>query len=270
MGAVTAHLGEIYPDIDKESGTTLVALKENLVGEIRPVLLVLLAAVGFVLLIACVNVANLLLARSTGRTREFAIRTAMGAGRGRMVRQLLTESLLLALAGGALGLCIAAWGTQAAIKVLPEALPRADEIRLDPRVLLFTLSISLLAGIFFGLVPAFRNSRTEIHETLKEGGRGGGGMRHRTQGLFVAVEMAMALVLLIGAGLMIRSLANLWTVNPGFDAHNTVKFHLASSQPLGANPAAIRSTFRQLHDAIAAVPGVQSVSLSVGAMPMSG
>src|SRR5271167_1070192 len=268
MSAVAAHLAEVYPDIDKNSGVTLLPLKENVVGEIRPFLLVLLAAVAFVLLIACANVANLLLARSTGRTREFAIRTALGAGPGRVVRQLLTESILLAMTGGALGLLTAAWGTQAAIKVLPEALPRADEIQIDGRVLLFAIAASLIAGILFGLVPALRASRTDIHETLKEGGRGGSGARHRTQSVFVAVEMAMALVLLAGAGLMIRSLANLWSTDPGFDQHNVVTLNFASSQPLGATPAAVRAAFRRLHDVIAAVPGVQAVSLSVGSSPM--
>ena len=270
MSGVATRLAEAYPEIDKDSGVSIFPLKEDVVGDIRPFLLVLLAAVGFVLLIACVNVANLLLARSTGRTREFAIRTALGAGPGRVVRQLLTESVLLALAGGGLGLLIAAWGTQAAIKVLPEALPRAEEVHTDTRVLLFTLAASLIAGILFGLAPALKTSRSDIHETLKEGGRGGSGTRHRTQSVFVAVEMAMALVLLVGAGLMIRSLTKLWSADPGFDPRNVVSFNLASAQPLGKTPAAMRAAFRQLHDAVASVPGVQTVSLSVGSSPMSG
>lgn len=268
MQSVAAHLAEAYPDIDKDSGVNVLALKEDVVGGIRPFLVVLLAAVGFVLLIACANVANLLLARSTGRTREFAIRTAMGAGPGRVVRQLLTESILLAMAGGALGLLIAAWGTQAAIKVLPEALPRADEVQIDARVLLFATAASLIAGILFGLMPALRAYRTDVFETLKEGGRGGSGTRHRTQSVFVAAEMAMALVLLVGAGLMIRSLANLWNTDPGFDPNNVVRVSFASSKPLGPTPAATRAAFRQIHDAIAAIPDVQSVSLSVGSSPM--
>jgi predicted permease len=270
MSTVANHLAEVFPDVDKDSGVTLVPLKENVVGDIRPFLLVLFAAVGFVLLIACANVANLLLARSTGRTREFAIRTALGASSARVIRQLLTESILLAIAGGALGICIAAWGTKAAIKVLPEALPRAEEIHLDPRVLFFTIAISVLAGICFGLIPAFKSSRTEIQDTLKKSGRGGSASRHRTQGVFVAMEMAMAVVLLVGAGLMIRSLANLWGVDPGFDPRNVLSFSLASSEPLGANPAASRALFRQLRDAISAVPGVQSASLTVGSSPMTG
>ncbi len=270
MSAVAAHLAEVYPDIDKDSGIALASLKEDVIGDIRPFLLMLLAAVGFVLLIACANVANLLLARSTGRTREFAVRTALGASSGRVVRQLLTESILLALAGGAVGMLLAAWGTKAALKILPEALPRADEIHLDTHVLLFTLAASALAGIMFGLVPAFKASRTNIQETLKEGGRGGSGARHRTQSVFVATEMALAVVLLVGAGLMIRSLTHLWRVDPGFDPRNVVSLNLASSQPLGSTTSASRAAFRQLHDAIGAIPGVQSVSLTVGSTPMKG
>ena len=137
-------------------------------------------------------------------------------------------------------------------------------------MLFFTIAISVLAGICFGLIPAFKSSRTEIQDTLKKSGRGGSASRHRTQGVFVAMEMAMAVVLLVGAGLMIRSLANLWGVDPGFDPRNVLSFSLASSEPLGANPAASRALFRQLRDAISAVPGVQSASLTVGSSPMTG
>ncbi len=268
MSTVAAHLAEVYPDIDKDSGIALVSLKEDVIGDIRPFLLMLLAAVGFVLLIACANVANLLLARSTGRAREFAVRTALGASPSRVVRQLLTESILLSLAGGALGMLLAAWGTKAALKILPEALPRAEEIHLDARVLLFTIAASALAGILFGLVPALKASRTDIQETLKESGRGGSGTRHRAQSVFVALQMALAVVLLVGAGLMIRSLAHLWSVDPGYDPRNAISFNLASTQPLGDTPAATRAAFRQLHDAVSAVPGVESVSLTVGSSPM--
>ncbi len=269
MSGVAAHLSEVYPDTNKGSGIALVSLKENVVGDIRPFLLMLLAAVGFVLLISCANVANLLLVRATGRSREFAVRTALGASPGRLVRQLLTESILLAMAGGALGLLIAAECTEAAIKLLPGALPRAQEIHLDGRVLLFTFGVSLAAGILFGLVPAFKASRSGIRETLKETGRGGSGARNRTQTIFVAVEMALALVLLVGAGLMVRSMAKLWKTDPGFDPHNVASFSLASSQPLGASPVAIRAAYRQLHEAISALPEVRAVSLTVGSMPMS-
>jgi predicted permease len=270
MDAVAQHLAEVYPDADKGTGIALLPLKQDVVGDIRPFLLVLLAAVGFVLLMACVNVANLLLARSTGRSREFAIRSALGASQGRVIRQLLTESLVLAFAGGTLGLLLAAWGTQAGIHLLPEALPRAQSVHIDSRVLFFTLAASVLAGIFFGLAPALKTSRADIHETLKEGGRGSSGARHRLQGFFVVAEMAMALVLLVGAGLMMRSLANLWSVNPGFDPHNATTFSLSYPTTLGATPDAIRASMRQLHDAVAVVPGVEAASLTAGSAPMSG
>ncbi len=270
MDSVARGLAETYPDADKGKGIALLSLKQDVVGNIRPFLLVLLAAVGFVLLIACVNVANLLLARSTGRTREFAIRAALGAGQGRVIRQLLTESLVLSCAGGGLGLLLAAWGTQAAIRLMPEALPRAQSVEIDSRVLLFTLAASVLAGIFFGLAPALGTSRAGLQSTLKEGGRGSSGARHRLQGLFVVVEMAMALVLLVGAGLMIRSLANLWSVNPGFNPRHVITFAVSYPTPPGATPDAIRASMRQLQDTVAAVPGVEAASLNAGAMPMAG
>ena len=268
MSGVADHLAEVYPDVDKGQGITLVPLKQNLVGDIQPFLLMLLAAVGFVLLIACVNVANLLLARSTSRMREFAIRNALGAGNGRVVRQLLTECVLLALVGGALGTLLAAWGTKAALKVLPEALPRANEIQMDARVLLFTLGASVFAGILFGLIPAFKSARSDIQGTLREGGRGLTAARHRTQSAFVAMEMAVAVVLLVAAGLMIHSLTKIWGVDPGFDPNNVVFFSFGTAQTLGATPDAIRQSYRQIHDAIAAVPGVESVSLSGASTPM--
>jgi hypothetical protein len=187
-----------------------------------------------------------------------------------VIAQLLTESVLLALAGGALGIFIAAWSTAAAIKVLPDALPRAGEIHLDFRVLLFTLAASVVSGLLFGLAPALKTSDVGISETLKEGGRGGSGTRHRTQSVFVGLEMAMAVVLLVAAGLMIRSLANLWSTNPGFDVQNVVNFRIATAQPLGATPAAIRAAFRNLHDAVSSVPGVEAMAVSDGSAPMEG
>jgi predicted permease len=270
MDGIAGNLAVAFPDADKASGVTMVPLKDDVVGDIREVLLVLLAAVGFVLLIACANVANLFLVRSTGRSREFAIRAALGASQPRVVRQLLTESVLVSLVGGALGLLMAAWGTRATLRVLPSALPRSNEIHLNVTVLLFTLGISILVGIVFGLVPALKTAHPDLHDTLKEGGRGSSGSRHRTQNTFVVVEMALALVLLVGAGLMIRSLAVLWGVSPGFDPHNAMDFELASPTPIGGTPDAIRTAMLQLHELFAAVPGVQSVSLSVGSTPMQG
>jgi predicted permease len=271
MDRVAGNLATAFPQADAAEGATLAPLKQKMVGNIEPFLLMLLAAVCFVLLIACVNVANLLLARSTGRTREFAIRAALGASRARVIRQLLTESILLAMAGAGLGLLLAAWGTKAALAVLPVALPRAEEVGLDLHVLIFTGVISVLAGVFFGLAPALKTSRTNLQETLQEGGRGMSGARHRVQGVFVVVELAMALVLLIGAGLMIRSLTELWNVNPGFDPHNVLTFSVAlppASNGISADRA--RSIYRQLHDQLGSTPGVRAVSLSNGAIPFKG
>jgi predicted permease len=271
MRTVTNNLAAAFPDANKGISAKLIPLKQWTVGGVRPLLLVLLASVGFVLLIACVNVANLLLARSTGRTREFAIRAALGASQRRVLRQLLTESVVLALIGGAFGLLLAAWGTRAVLGVLPAALPRAEEIGLDTRVLLFTLAISLLAGVLFGLAPALRMSPANLQDTLKESGRGLSGTQHRVQGIFVVVEMAMALVLLAGAGLMIRSLTRLWNVDPGFNPRNvlTVGVSLPPSM-MTASPDAIRAAFREFDDKVASIPGVEAVSQAWGAVPMSG
>jgi len=271
MDTVTRNLAVAYPGPDKGISAKLVALKAQMIGQARPFLLVLLAAVAFVLLIACVNVANLLLARSTARAREFAIRMAMGAGQARLLRQLLTESLLLAVAGGALGLLVARWGTRATLGVLPAALPRAEEIGLDSRVLIFTMGISLLVGILFGLAPALKARQPNLQETLKEGGRSASGARHRVQDVFVVAEMALALVLLIGAGLMIRSLTRLWSVDPGFNPQNVLSFGMSlPPSMMNAKPDAIRAAFRELDRKLAATPGVQAASLTWGAVPMSG
>jgi predicted permease len=271
MTSVSNNLAVAFPDTNKGISARLIPFKQWMVGDIGSLLLVLLASVGFVLLIACVNVANLLLARSTSRTREFAVRSALGASQRRMVRQLLTESLLLAVAGGMLGLMLAAWGTRAALSVLPTALPRTEEIGLDLRVLFFTLAISLLAGILFGLVPALKMSPSRLQETLKEGGRGMSGGRHRVQGAFVVAEMAMALVLLAGAGLMIRSLTRLWGVDPGFNSRNVLTVGLTLPQSMmAASPDAIRAAFREFDHKIASIPGVEAVSQTWGSVPMAG
>ena len=269
MDRVAENLAAAYPDVDKDVGIGVTPLKQEMVKNIEPFLLVLLAAVGFVLLIASVNVANLLLARSTGRAREFAIRAALGASQGRVIRQLLTESMFLAVAGGAVGLLLAAWGTSAGLALLPSTLPRANDVRMDPRVLLFTLVISLLAGILFGLAPALKTSHPDLHEALKEGGRGASGAKYRTQGVFVVVEMALAVVLLIGAGLAIRTLVGLWSVNPGFDAHNVLRFNVGFPPSVtSGNAAQIRASLRQLTHKIATVPGVTAISQDDGAVPM--
>jgi predicted permease len=271
LDGVMRRLVEAYPEVNRGNGAALVPLKEKLVGDVRPILWTLLGAVGFVLAVACVNVSNLLLAHSTGRTREFAIRAALGAGRWRLLRQSLTESMLLALAGGGLGLLLAAWGTRAAIGALPTALPRADEIGLDGRVLLFTLAISLLIGALAGLAPALKTSQGRLSETLKEGGRGAGGGRHRAQGVLVAVEMALALVLLIGAGLMIRTLGALWNVDPGFRPDNVLTFGLGFPPSMrAARPEVKRAHLRELSDKLSSMPGVRAASFTTGASPLRG
>jgi predicted permease len=270
MDSVAQQLAVAYPVEDKDTGITVITLKDSMVAEIRPFLLMLMAAVGFVLLIACVNVANLSMARSMGRSREFAIRTALGAGTKRVLRQLLTESVLLAAGGGALGLLLAIWGKAGALNLVSDSLPRAQEISLDWRVLLFTFVISILSGILFGLAPAIRTLRPNLQETLKEGGRGNSGGRHRAQGLFVAVELSMAVVLLIGAGLMLRSLSRLWESSPGFDPNHVLAFEVGLPPTMAkAAPEEIRARLREVHRRLAALPGVESVSAQRGSLPMA-
>jgi predicted permease len=270
MERVSRELAAAYPDINGSKSARLVPLKEEMLGQIRPVLLVLLGAVAFVLLISCANVANLMLARSTSRQREFAVRVAVGAGESRIVRQLLTESILLALIGGGLGLLLAKFGTAAAIAAMPVNMPRAEDIGLDFRVLMFTLCASVAAGIAFGLAPALRASKANVASTLKESGRSLSGMRTPTQSILVAGEMAMALVLLTGAGLMIRTLFVLWHLDPGFNSHNVVEFSVSGPPSFKGSPDAVRAAWRQIHDKLASTPGVEAVSLSWGARPLQG
>ncbi|HEX7286548.1 MAG TPA: ABC transporter permease [Candidatus Angelobacter sp.] len=269
MDRISANLARAYPESDTGIGAKVVPLKQQMIGSIQPVLLILLAAVGLVLLIACVNVANLLLARSAVRAREFTIRTALGAGRGRVIRQLLTESVLLSLGGGLLGLSVAGLVTRLAVRV--QNLPRAQEIRTDAHVLLFSLAVSLLVGVLFGLAPALRLSRTGAHNQLKEGGRGTIAARHRTQSVFVAIEMTLALVLLISAGLLLRSLTRLWNVDPGFDSRNVAGFDLTPPPSLQSQqPEAIRAALREMEDRLARIPGVEAVAMGWQSFPLSG
>ncbi len=271
FAGVTKNLAAAYPEVNKGTGASLIPFKQRMLGGVKSILLVLFCAVGFVLLIACANIANLLLARASGRAREFAVRAALGAGKSRLIRQLLTESVLLGIVGGAFGLLLASWGTHAALKALPETLPRSGEVGIDLRVLLFTASTALLAGILFGMAPALKISRTNMHDSLKEGGRGASGSRKGAHSVLVVMEMALALVLLIGAGLTLRSLVQLWSVDPGFNPRNVTFFGISlSPSVLMENPAAIRAAFRNAESAIVATPGVEAVSMSWGAFPMSG
>lgn len=270
MDSIAQNLAAAYPEADKGTGITLVPLKTDVVGEVRGILFVLLGAVGFVLLIACANVANLLLARSTGRTREFAIRSALGASPARVIRQLLTESVMLGIAGGALGLLLAKLAMRTILTSLADTLPRTDEIALDAHVLLFTAGVSILTGIVFGLAPALKMMRPRLSETLKEGGRGSSAARHRTQSVFVVFEMAMALVLLVGAGLMIRSLAALWGINPGFEPRNVLAFDTSLTSDPAVTADQLRAKYRESMRQFASVPGVESVAMVGGSLPMTG
>jgi predicted permease len=254
-------------EIDKRDPTftiSVVPLLEQVVGNVRRTVLVLFGAVGLVLLIACANVANLLLARASGRKKEIAVRAALGANRVRLVRQMLTESVLLSVLGGAAGLLIAAWSLYMVRTINPGNIPRLDDISIDGKVLLFTLGISLLTGIVFGLIPAFRVSRVNLNTALKDGGRSGsdgGGLhatRDRLRGLLVTVEIAFSLMLLIGAGLLIRSFARLQNVAPGFNPDHVVSMRVTASGPKYKDPKVVIRFYQDIGDRIRNLPGVIS------------
>ncbi len=267
MDRVSRELAITYPNADANEMAYIETLKDAAVGDVRTPLLLLLGAVTFVLLIACVNVSNLLLARATSREREFSVRIAIGGSQWRIIRQLLTESVLLSIIGGGIGLLIAQVGTAAAIAVAPQSIPRADEITPDFRVLLFTVAISLLAGCAFGLVPALKTRN--LAGTLKETGRSVVGSRSRAQRLFVITEMALALVLLVGAGLMMRTMFVLWRLDPGFNPAGVEMFSIALQPSLVlGDPAALRAQLREINEQLASTPGVQSASLSAASSPM--
>jgi predicted permease len=270
MNTIADQMRQLYDTGDASVwGLVVRSYDELVIGDIRPALLILLGAVAFVLLIACANVANLLLARAAVRQKEIAIRAALGASRMRVIRQLLTESTLLALAGGGLGLLLAVWGVDLLMKVNDNKLPRAHEIGLDFNVLLFTLGVSLLTGIFFGLAPAFQTSKADLHETLKEGGRSGTGTSHKgLRNLLVAAEMALTVVLLIGAGLLIRSFLRLEQVSPGFQPQNILAMQL--SLPVNKYPEAKQrdNFYQQMLAEVANLPGVKAVG-GVSVLPMS-
>ena len=269
MSGIAARLAEQYPSSNAGWSTIVVPMQQFEVRDIKPALLVLLGAVALVLLIACANVANLLLARSTARQKEIAIRTALGASRSRVVRQLLTESVVLAVVGGAAGLLLAAWGTRSLLALAPEDLPRVKDVALDGRVLGFTLLVTLITGIVFGLVPALQASRPNLNETLKEGGRGTTGGHHRIRSSLVITEVAVALVLLVGAGLLIRSFIRLQQVNPGFNTKNAMSANVALPGRKYPNSDQYLSFFTQLIEKIAALPGVVAVG-ATQSLPIQG
>ena len=270
MTAISARLEQQYPDKNLHRSTTIEPTLEALVGNIRPALLILLGAVGCVLLIACANVANLLLARAMTRHKEMAIRSALGASRSQVVRQLLTESVLLSLAGGTLGLVLAVWWSDLLVALGKQNIPRALQVGLDWRVLAFTFAVSVLTGVIFGLVPAIHASKTDLTEPLKEGGRGSGqGARHKgIRGVLVVAELAIAVVLLVGAGLLIQSLWRLRQVSPGFNPKNVLT--LVVGIPEIKYPTKTQAQFFQdLTARIETLPGVSSAS-AIAPLPLSG
>jgi putative ABC transport system permease protein len=271
MNTIAARLEKAYPEFDTNSGINLVPLRTQFSGEIRQALLVLLGAVGFVLLIACANVANLLLARGVSRQKEFGVRAALGAGRARIVRQLLTESLILAALGGGLGLLLAWQGTDLLVSLSPPELFGPARVGINVPVLFFTLGVSLLTGIIFGLVPAFEATRFELTESLKEGGKniGGGARGHRLRGAFVTAEIALAFVLLIGAGLLIKSFRRLQSVDPGFNANNVLTMTVSLPGWRYDTPRKTIDFFKQAVSQLQTLPDVESVG-AINTLPFNG
>ncbi|HVE80185.1 MAG TPA: ABC transporter permease, partial [Gemmatimonadaceae bacterium] len=276
-GGMSAFAEQLKRDLPDQFGPSsrwtlkVRTLTDVATGKIRPALLVLLGAVGFVLLIACANVANLLLARAASRSKEVAIRAALGAKRWHVVRQLLTESMLLALGGGVLGLLLAYLGVRTLVALNPTNIPRVDELGVDGRVMAFTLGVALLTGLLFGLVPALQVSRADLHETLKEGGRSAAA--DRTAGAMrrtlVVAEVALALTLLVGAGLLIRSVARLQGVDPGFDPRNLVTFGVPLPATKYRNDTTQAAFFSELLPRFAALPGVRGVAMT-SVLPFGG
>jgi len=268
METITARLREQHPQTNNKRFNRVVTLHTHLVGETSAILWLLLGAVFFVLLIACANVANLMLVRATARQREIAIRTALGASRTRIIRQLLTESLLLSLLGGAFGLLMALWGVDVLTRLLPRDFPRLQDINLDFTVLGFTLLVSLITGVVFGCAPAWQVSRTDVHEALKENSKGaGGGVRNRLRNVFVVAEVALSLLLLIGAGLLFRSFLALQTVNSGFDPYHVLTLRLSPSGTNFQTDAQYIAYYKQIEDRLREIPGVRAVG-AINTIPL--
>ncbi len=271
MDAIARQLAIEHPRTNQGFGAKAVPLAEELVGDVRVPMLVFMGAVAFVLLIACANVANLLLVRASGRQTEFAIRAALGAGRGDLVRRLLSESILLALAGGALGILIAQWCIRALIVLSPADIPRLEEVGVDLPVLIFTLGVAIVTGILFGLAPAAQLSKIDLNDALKEGSRGasGAGRGRRTREVFVVAEIALALVLLVGAGLMIRSFAALLKTNLGFRSDSLLTMNVSVEPEQYAAEPLMAADFERVVESIRAIPGVLSVAAATN-LPSNG
>nr|MBA3255083.1 ABC transporter permease [Pyrinomonadaceae bacterium] len=271
MDIIGARLEQQYPEFNTKWGVNVVPLRTQFTGDIRRPLLILLGAVGFVLLIACANVANLLLARATGRKKEIALRAGLGASRWRIGRQLLTESVLLAAVGGALGLLLAWWGTKALIALSPPALMNLRDVSVNLPVLGFTFGVSLLTGIVFGLVPALEATRFDLQDSLKEGGKniGGSARSHRFRNLFVVTQVALALVLLVGAGLLVKSLNRLQSVDPGFNPKQLVTKRVSLPARKYDADGKVISFFQQAVEQMQAVPGVEAAG-TINSLPFTG
>ncbi|HEY0726842.1 MAG TPA: ABC transporter permease, partial [Pyrinomonadaceae bacterium] len=271
MDVIAAQLEQQFPESNQGWSLRLVLLREELVGGSRTMVLVLFGAVAFVLLIACANVANLLLVRAAARQKEIALRTALGASRWRIVRQMITESLLLAIAGGALGAFLATWGVQLLVMLSENSIPPTVQVTIDATVLGFTLLVSVITGVLFGLAPAFRTADVNLIDALKEGMRGEGqsALRSRTRSALVILESAIAVVLLIGAGLLIRSLVALQNVNPGFDSQNVLTARVELSRFKYDNPDKAATFFQELEGRISNLPGVEAAGM-VSELPLSG
>lgn len=269
MRVFSERLQKQYPDTNTGVELNFTSLYERIVGDVRQAMLVLLVTVGFVLLIACANVANLVLARVASREREIAIRSAMGAGRFRIVRQLLTESLVLSVTGGALGLLLAAWGVEMLLRLNPASLPRLTSININYSVLWFTLGITALTGVLFGVFPAWQSTRVSFNQALKEGGRGTAGnvKGRKLRGALVVAEIALSLVVLVGAGLLIKSFVRLIQVEPGFVADNLLTANVALVQ--FSDPNKRVQIQREVLSRVAQIPGVQAVGGGTGLPPVS-
>jgi predicted permease len=262
LNMIAGRLAQQFPNTNQGWRIAIQPLREEIAGRARTTLLALFGAVVFVLLIACVNVANLLLARATGREREIAVRAAVGAGRGRIVRQLLTESLLLAMVGAAAGIMLAQWAIDALRKLGPEQLPRMQSVSIDGRILLFTLGVTMVTGVLFGLAPALQGGQVNLNVSLKEGGRGGGGQRRRLRDTLVITEVALALTLLAGAGLLIRSFWKLQQADPGFNPDRVLTASLSLPDTRYGDATKVAAFQQRLLERLAALPGAQSVGLT--------
>jgi predicted permease len=268
MSTIQSRLDRLYANDNRDLGIYVEPLKQAIVGDLGQILKLLSGAVGLVLLIACANVANLLLARAAGRNREFAIRSALGASRAHVARQLITESVLLSLAGGSLGIAIAFFGIKSFLAAMPEVLPRSEDVHMNAAVLLYTLAVSLVVGVLFGIAPALKAWRVDPQASLKKGSNSSP-VHRRTQSSLIVMQVALTLVLLVGAGLLLRTILRLWSVPRGFDTNNVITLKIGVSHSLTKTPSDTRVAYQQLMERIRQIPGVQSADFTT-AVPLTG